>query len=166
MNIRTAAPKNLVHRLLMVTLGLTLLAAGMINAFDHTPSVQQLQQYGILAGTQQNSGTALLALMSTDCVQCRESVTILNEIAGVTDDFISIWAVCADTPQEIDRFIGGEFAFYPVVSIEAEHMSSLMTSDPLPQFLLIRDGHILSRWQGEAPDPSTLMNLSAAGEGA
>jgi hypothetical protein len=35
-----------------------------------------------------------------------------------------------------------------------------MTHDPLPQFLLIRDGRILSRWQGEAPELAALMELA------
>ena len=106
------------------------------------------------------AGTFLLALMSTDCAHCRESVPMLNEIVAEVDDAISICGVTASPQPEVDRFVEDNFTFYPLLTVDDHQLSSLMTSDPLPQFLLIRDGQVLSRWQGEVPELATLINLA------
>jgi len=112
------------------------------------------------------TGTFFLALMSTDCAHCRESVPLLNEIVAEIDDAISICGVTANEQAEVDRFIEDNFAFYPVLNVEAERFTSLMSDAPLPQFLLIRDGQILSRWQGEVPQMRALMELAVKAQGA
>lgn len=112
------------------------------------------------------TGTFLLALISTDCAHCRESVPLLNEIVAEMDDAISICGVTANEQAEVDRFIEDNFAFYPVLTVDTQRFSSLMSNDPLPQFLLIRDGQILSRWQGEVPRLRALMALAKKTQGA
>lgn len=112
------------------------------------------------------TGTFLLALMSTDCAHCRESVPVLNEIVAEGDDSISICGITASEPAEVDRFIEDNFAFYPVLAVDAQRFTSLMSDAPLPQFLLIRDGRILSRWQGEVPRLRALMEFAANAQGA
>jgi len=112
------------------------------------------------------TGTFLLALMSTDCAHCSESVPLLNQIVAEVDDAISICGVTANEQAEVDRFIEDNFAFYPVLNVDAQSFTSLMSDAPLPQFLLIRDGQILSRWQGEVPQMSALMAVAAKAQGA
>lgn len=112
------------------------------------------------------TGTFLLALMSTDCTHCRESVPRLNEIAAEIDDSISICGITANDPAEVDRFIEDNFAFYPVLAVDAQRFTSLMSDAPLPQFLLIRDGQVLSRWQGEVPRLRALMDIAENAQGA
>jgi len=106
------------------------------------------------------TGTFLLALMSTDCAHCRDSVPLLNEIVAEIDDAISICGVSANEPAEVDRFIEDNFAFYPVLNVDAQRFAALMSDAPLPQYLLIRDGEILSRWQGEVPELRALTALA------
>ena len=106
------------------------------------------------------SGTFLLSLMSTTCNHCMESVPILNEIVAEAEEAITILGVTANDQSEVDRFIEDNFAFYPVLAIDTQQLASLMSDDPLPQYLLIRDGRILSRWQGEVPELATLMHLA------
>ena len=112
------------------------------------------------------TGTFLLALMATDCAHCSDSVPLLNEIVAEVDDAISICGVTANEQAEVDRFIEDNFAFYPVLTVDTQRFSSLISNDPLPQFLLIRDGQILSRWQGEVPQLRALMDLAAKAQGA
>jgi hypothetical protein len=113
-----------------------------------------------------SAGTFLLALMSTDCAHCRESVPLLNEIVAEVEDAFSICGVTANEQSEVDRFIEENFAFYPVLNVDTKRFSSLMSDGPLPQFILIRDGRIVSRWQGEVPPLQALMDLAATSQGA
>jgi hypothetical protein len=93
-------------------------------------------------------------------------VPLLNEIVAEVDDAISICGVTTNEQAEVDRFIEDNFAFYPVLTVDTQRFSSLISNDPLPQFLLIRDGQILSRWQGEVPQLRALMDLAAKAQGA
>jgi thiol-disulfide isomerase/thioredoxin/uncharacterized membrane protein YphA (DoxX/SURF4 family) len=112
------------------------------------------------------SGTILLALMSTDCIHCQESVPVLNEIVADAADALTVYAVAADDPAKIDRFVEENFAFYPVLPIDVERLGSWMGDDPLPQYLLFRDGRIVARWRDTVPEPQALIDLTKKENGA
>jgi thiol-disulfide isomerase/thioredoxin len=107
-----------------------------------------------------NSGAFLLTLMSTDCGHCRESVPRLNEIVADAENLITVYGLAVGNQAEIDRFVEDNFAFYQVLPINEKRLSSLMGDGPLPQYLLVRDGQILNRWQGEVPELRALMDLT------
>ena len=112
------------------------------------------------------TGTVLVALMDTDCNHCRESVPMLNEIAADAGDAITVCAVAANDPSEINDFIEENFTFYPVLSIDEKDFASLMDDGPLPQYVLIKNGNIHARWKNTIPDLRALIDLATAGKGA
>jgi uncharacterized membrane protein YphA (DoxX/SURF4 family)/thiol-disulfide isomerase/thioredoxin len=113
-----------------------------------------------------DAGVVLLALMSTNCVHCSESVPLLNEIVAEAEDTIAVYGVAAEDQLAIDRFVEDTFAFYPVLPVEADTLSSLMSDAPLPQYLFYNNGKLIARWQGKPPELEALMNLATTAKGA
>lgn len=107
-----------------------------------------------------NHRTVLLALMSTDCNHCRESVPLLNELVEEVGQDIQIFGLAANDQAEIDQFIEENFAFYPVVRTDEKNLTALLGDSPLPKLLLIKKGNIIAQWTDRLPSPQDLSNLT------
>lgn len=113
-----------------------------------------------------NSGTTLLALMSTDCHHCRESVPALNDIVESVGQAIQVYGVTANGQFEIDRFIEDNFVFYPVLPIDEKSLSELLGDDSLPKLVLFSKGHIVAQWADQIPTSQELIDLTKNIKGA
>jgi thiol-disulfide isomerase/thioredoxin len=122
-------------------------AAGMVL---QTPSGGQVDL---------NTGTCLVALMATDCMHCRQSVPLLNEMVAEAGNALTVYALAADDQAAIDRFVEENFAFYPVLPVTEKSLLALMKDDPLPQYLLIQNGRTLARWQDKVPERRALVDV-------
>lgn len=105
-----------------------------------------------------SAGNTLLALISTECIHCREAVPMLNQIAAEQESVLHVTAVSANPTPDVQRFIEENFTFYPVLAVDETSLARVMTDDPLPQYLLIRNGRIIARWQ-HVPEAQIISNL-------
>ena len=112
------------------------------------------------------TGTALLAVMSTDCFHCRESVPRLNDIVEEIGQTIQVYGVAANQQREIDRFVEENFTFYPIIPIDEKSLTTLLGADPLPKFVFIHDGNIVAQWSDHLPSSQALIDLATEVKGA
>jgi hypothetical protein len=113
-----------------------------------------------------DSGLALVVLMSTACQHCQEAVPILNEIVADIGESVHVYGVAAADQADIDRFVEETYAFYPVLPIAESSMVSLLGDDPVPKYLLIRNGQLLAQWRDQVPDSATLLGMAGEDKGA
>ena len=112
------------------------------------------------------SRATLLALMSTDCHHCRESVPSLNDIVETVGNSIQVYGVAANGKTEIDRFIEENFVFYPVLPIDEMSLNTLLGDDSFPKLVLFNQGRIVAQWSDQIPTSEELIELTKAIKGA
>ena len=83
---------------------------------------------------------------------------MLNQIAAEQENYLNVTAVSASPATDIQRFVEENPTFYPVLAVDEPSLARVMTDDPLPQYLLIRNGRIVTRWQ-HVPEAQTLTGL-------
>lgn len=111
------------------------------------------------------SGTALLILMGTDCVHCQEAVPEVSMLADSAPD-VAFIGITIDSAGAIAEFTEMFLPSYPIGTVEEDVFFRLLGDGGTPRYLLVRNGILLSVWDGRAPAADEIRKvLSESGAG-
>jgi len=92
-----------------------------------------------------------MVLMSTECLECRESVFDLNIIAD-TKDMPHVIALCSNTEEQILEFREEFQPFFDVTKIKENDFYQLLGNGDIPRIILINKGDVVKAWDNGVPD--------------
>ncbi len=123
------------------------------NAAKAEAGFQTVKVTGIT--TDFSRGDHLVALISTDCSHCQESVPTFNGYAAVKD-LPGFVALCANEDWKRKFFTQRYGAKFPLGEISQADFDRLIGTGDTPRIFLLRNGKVVKYWEVTPPTPDDI----------
>jgi len=109
------------------------------------------------------TGEYFVAMYSTTCGHCLETIATLNELAMQPDFLLPIVALCyEDEPGSFEEFSALGGAIFPMHSLGGYIRTFFsLVGDAPPRFIYILDGRQVAFWDDEVPEPGQVQQARA-----
>lgn len=94
-------------------------------------------------------GSYFVVFLSKDCPYCKKWIPLLN-IMNTQNDLPQVTGIMSLTQDEMETFKTEQRVRFPVVSMDKLLFGYMV--DAFPTAILIEDGIIFSKWQGQIPE--------------
>ena len=111
-----------------------------------------------LPSSRYDKGDALIVLMTTDCIHCKEAVIPLNIYAD-HPGFPLIIALSPNSEHEVDAFDAQHQPVYSIGRVALKEFQRLLHNNTVPYYLLLKQHRVVQRWDGYLPEPEELISI-------